>query len=113
VAARDAGEGIARCPRNWKSCSRSRRAPADGVKEGRWEAIAAEGPHEFGIDPRIAFEPAGDIGPCRYLDFADEMPERRWPEAVQVLDEELAAQPSAKFILRRGFVRNICLVNAV
>jgi hypothetical protein len=38
----------------------------------RCELIAAERSHEFGIDLRVGFEPGGDVGPCRYLDFAPE-----------------------------------------
>jgi hypothetical protein len=47
---------------------------------------------EFGIDLRVAFEPGGNIGPRRYLDFADKMPNGRWPEAVQVRDKAQVAQ---------------------
>jgi hypothetical protein len=72
-------------------------APVDDMKEGRGEFVAAEGSHEFRIDLRISFEPGGDIGPRFNLDFADKMAERRRPEAVQILDEALAAEPKPRF----------------
>ncbi len=74
--------------------ARSWAAPVDDVKRGR-ELATAEGAHEFGIDLRVVFEPGGDIGPCRYLDFADKMPQRRRAEPMQMLDEALSPEPRA------------------
>jgi hypothetical protein len=65
----------------------------------RCELIAAERSREFGIDLRVGFEPGGDVGPCRYLDFADKMLERRRPQMMQVQDEELAPEPRGDFSL--------------
>jgi hypothetical protein len=71
------------------------------VQRGR-KFIAAQCAHEFGIDLRVAFEPGGDVGPCRSLDFADKMPERRRSEAVQVLDEPLPPDSIPGFALILG-----------
>lgn len=62
--------------------------------------MTAEGSHEFQIDLRVAFEPGGDIGLCRYLDFVEEMPERRRSKPVQVSDKALAAKPLSRLQCR-------------
>jgi hypothetical protein len=80
--------------------------------QGRCESIAAKCSHEFGIDPRVDFEPAGDIGPCCYLDFADKMPERRRPQAVQVQDKALTAHPCISSLRFRPVLLYLLNVNA-
>jgi hypothetical protein len=66
--------------------------------------IAAEGSHEFGIDLRVTFEPGGNIGPRRYLDFTDKMPKRRRAEPMKAFDVTLAPEPRARlFLIKGGF----------
>jgi hypothetical protein len=68
--------------------------------------MAAEGSHEFQIDLRVACEPGGDIGLCRYLDFVEEMPKRRRSKPMQMLDEPLAPKllNRRKLCLRCGVI---------
>ncbi len=78
------------------------------------KSIAAEGSHKFGIDPRIAFEPGGDVDPRRCLDFADEMPQRRRAEPMKALDMTLAPEPRSDFSLGlrlEAIVDYLCVVS--
>jgi hypothetical protein len=58
-------------------------------------SITPERADELRVYPRVSLEMIGDAGAV--LDFAEEMPERRRAEAVQMLDETLAPKASHRF----------------
>jgi hypothetical protein len=76
----------------------------------RRESIAAEGADKLDGQPAVGFQGILDAGAP--LDLGEEMKQRRRPQAVQVQDKALTAQPG-KSGLRILAGRPICLfVNA-
>src|ERR1700736_1776797 len=65
------------------------------MKKGRREFVAAEGSHEFDRQRGVNFKCVWDAGAC--LDLAEEMPQRRRPEPMKVLDVALSPQSRGDF----------------